>query len=46
MRNEFFTKLQGQNIGDPVREKYREGKVSILSVLWHHRLDFRLTTLP
>lgn len=27
MRNEFLTKLHSQNIGDPVREKYREGKV-------------------
>ncbi|KAG8747816.1 hypothetical protein FRC10_011261 [Ceratobasidium sp. 414] len=26
MRNEFFTKLHSQTFGDPVREKYREGK--------------------
>jgi hypothetical protein len=28
MRNEFFTKIHSQNLGDPVREKYREGQVS------------------
>lgn len=28
MRNEYFTKMHGQNIGDPVQEKYREGKAS------------------
>ncbi|KAF8756875.1 fermentation associated protein [Rhizoctonia solani] len=28
MRNEFFTKLHSQNLGDPVREKYREGQTN------------------
>lgn len=33
MRNEYFTKLHGQNIGDPVQEKYRAGKVSSIYVI-------------
>ncbi|CAE6424846.1 unnamed protein product [Rhizoctonia solani] len=28
MRNEFFTKIHSQNLGDPVREKYREGQTN------------------
>ncbi|CAE6416310.1 unnamed protein product [Rhizoctonia solani] len=32
MRNEFFTKLHSQNLGDPVREKYREGQTNPFEV--------------
>ncbi|KAG9119662.1 hypothetical protein FRC07_005207, partial [Ceratobasidium sp. 392] len=46
MRNEFFTKLHGQNFGDPVREKYREGKSNSFEVDLGVSVSDSLLVLP
>ncbi|KAG8685430.1 hypothetical protein FRC09_014744, partial [Ceratobasidium sp. 395] len=46
MRNEFFTKLHGQNFGDPVREKYREGKSNPFEVDLGVSVSDSLLVLP
>ncbi|KAG9100753.1 hypothetical protein FS749_013050 [Ceratobasidium sp. UAMH 11750] len=46
MRNEFFTKLHSQNFGDPVREKYREGKSNSFEVDLGVSVSDSLLVLP
>ncbi|CAE6438798.1 unnamed protein product [Rhizoctonia solani] len=46
MRNEFFTKLHSQNLGDPVREKYREGQTNPFEVDMGLTISDSLLILP
>ncbi|CAE6460827.1 unnamed protein product [Rhizoctonia solani] len=46
MRNEFFTKLHSQNLGDPVREKYREGQTNSFEVDMGLMISDSLLVLP